>query len=181
MHADRATRSVRLLALVFMFPVAIQGVYYTQRGLFRAYRFAFSELDRWNMHRLVDPGTQIETAPRIGYFLIWSVDVLLSTAAFGIGLFILNRLRRGRIVDDVTARALGWLGGTLAIARTFDQVFQAVNRTLITWFNVAGPMPPQWDYDPSDYKTLLLGILLYLFAGVMRQAILVERENQGFV
>ncbi len=174
-------KTVKLSALVLMLPVAAELVYFTYSSFRRAIRFSFGEPERWNEHWRVDPGTVIELAPRISYFLFWSVVILASVMAFVVGLYILNRCRQGLVFDAKTARGVHYLGAVLAFAMAIDQVFQAMDVYLVTRFNIAGPDPIAWVYDPSDIKTFLLAVILFLFGWVMRKGIEVDRENRGFV
>lgn len=181
MTPTQTLMAVRRGALILMIPVGAELLYYAYHSFSRAWRFPFGEPERWNTHRWVDPGTVIETGPRLSYFLLWSGVILASMMCFLVGLHLLNRVRKGQIFDEATARALRVLGLALVFALAFDQVFQAVDPYLITRFNADGPMPLRWAYDPSDYKAILLGMVLYLCGWVMPKGIQVEQENRGFV
>jgi hypothetical protein len=181
MSAQRQLTFVRRAALVLMIPVGIEAIYYTQRMIYRALRFCFFEPDRWANHRLVEPDAVIPMAARIQYFGIWIAVILASILCFAIALYVLNRVRQGLIFDPRTARGIAWLGASLAFALAFDQVFAAVDLHLLTRFNPLDVIPIHWNYDPSDYKAIALGLILFLFGAVMRRAIEVARENEGYV
>lgn len=181
MTATKQLTLVRRAALVLMIPVGIEAIYYTQRMIYRALRFCFLEPDRWTNHRLVEPDAIIPMAARIQYFALWLAVILASVLCFAVGLYVLNRVRQGLIFDPLTARAVAWLGASLAFALAFDQVFAAVDLHLVTRFNPLDVVPIFWNYDPSDYKSIALGLILFLFGGVMRRAIDVARENEGYV
>lgn len=181
MSVANPVKVIRTGALILMVPVAAELVYYTYNSFFHAYRFCFGEPDRWNTHWQVDAGTAIEMGPRLGYFLFWSMIILASVAAFVVGLYVLNRCRKGLVFDAQTARGVHLLGAVLMFAMAIDQVFKAMDTYLITRFNIAGPEAIRWFYDPSDVKTFLLAVILFLFGWVMRKGIEVDRENRGFV
>lgn len=181
MPAANPLKAVKIGAAILMLPVAAHLVYYAYHAFSRAIRFSFSEPERWNTHWRVDAGTVIEMGARIGYFTFWAAVILASCAAIIVGLYILNRCRRGLIFDAQTARSVHLLGAVLAFAMVIDQMFQAMDIYLITRFNIAGPEPIVWVYDPSDIKTFLLAVILFLFGWVMRKGIEVDRENRGFV
>jgi len=181
MSDTKPLKAVKIGALILMLPVAAETIYYTYRSFARAIRFSFAEPERWNTHFRVDAGTVIEMGPRIGYFVFWGLVILASVAAFIVGLYILNRCRQGLLFDERTAKGIHLLGAVLAFAMVIDQVFQSMDIYLITRFNIAGPGPIAWNYDPSDIKTFSLAVILFLFGWVMRKGIEVDRENRGFV
>ncbi len=181
MRPETMMKTARNGAFILMIPVAAELVYYTYSALSRSIAFCFTNPDRWNKHWRVDDGTIIELGPRIGYFAFWLFVILASVVAFVVGLYILNRCRRGFVFDVKTAQGLRILGGVLAFAMVIDQVFQSMSAYLITRFNEAGPEPIKWFYDPSDFKTFSLAIILYLFGWVMLKGIEVANENKGYV
>ena len=174
-------RTVRIGALLLMIPVAAETVYYAYRAFSRGWRFSFGDPERWNSHWRVDPGTVIEMAPRVGYFAIWTVVVLSSLLCFLVGLYLLNRVRKGLVFDRHSAETVRVLGLCLAAAMVIDQVYQAADAYLITRFNAAGPEPIRWFYDPSDIKSGILAVILILFGWIMRRGIEIAQENRGFV
>jgi len=181
MQIDRNLRRIRIGALILMVLVAAELMYYSYKSFFRAYRFSFGAPDRWNTHWLVDEGAMIATGQRLLYFSIWASVILASIAAFIAGLHLLNRCRKGLIFTEATARAIQGLGGILAFAMVIDQMFQAADAYLITLSNADGPNPIAWFYDPSDIKTFVMAVILYLFGWVMRVSIWIDAENRGFV
>ena len=174
-------KAVKTGALILMVPVTAELIHYTYDAFSRAIRFSFGEPDRWNTHWRVDAGTVIEMSPRIGYFIFWALVILASIAAIFVGLYVLNRCRKGLVFDAKTARGVHLLGAVLTFAMVLDQMFAAMDIYLITRFNVAGPEAIRWAYDPSDLKMVSLAIILLLFGWVMRKGIEVDRENRGFV
>lgn len=181
MQTDRAIKTVRTGALILMLPVAAEVVYYSYKSFSRAWRFSFGEPQRWNEHWRVDPDTVVETLPRVIYFSVWATVIMASVLAFLIGLYLLNRVRQGQLFDLRSAQTIRLLGATLAAAMIADQMFHAVDAYLITWQNAAGPEPIRWAYDPSDLKTLIMAVILFLFGWVMQKGIEVAQENEAFV
>lgn len=181
MQIEHALTWTKRGALMLMVPLGIETFYYTGRGLYRAARFCFLQPDRWNNHQLVDPEVVITLGPRIAYFVCWAGIILASTVVMIAGLYLLNRIRRGLIFDEISARGLKWVGGSLAVALILDQVFQAFDRYLITMSNIDGPLPVRWFYDPSDFKSISIGFILLLLGEVMRRGIQAQRENQEYI
>lgn len=180
MTQDHTPSHIRIGATVLMVFVSAQTLNFGYGAYGRAIRFCFTEPARWNTHWRVDPGTMIETGTRIGYFAIWGFIISASMACFLVGLFLLNRVRRGLVFTETTANGIRALGLMLGFTMLIDQVFQAFDPWLITRFN-AEPHPVRWVYDPSDIKSLVMAAILFLFGWVMRESIAVERENREFV
>lgn len=181
MEQNRTLIIIRRWALGLSIPVALELVYYSYRSFARAWRFCFGEPERWNSHWAVDPGTVIETGPRIGYFLLWGSVNLASILCYVIGLALLIMIWRGRLFDPLIGRVVRLLGGALAFSMAWDQLFQAFDLYLVTRFNADGPHPIRWVYDPSDIKSFSLGVILFLFGWVMLKGLDVARENRSFV
>jgi len=180
MLEDRPLARVRFCALLLMLGVGAEMLRYTHHSLNRALTFSFWEPERWNSHHLVDACAAIGMGPRIGYFAIWGIVILLSVLAFLAALHLLNLVRQGQIFELRTANAVRRLGLILAIAMVTDLVFHALDPWLLTRSN-AEPLQVRWGYDPSDIKTLSMATILFLFGWVMRQSIYVDRENREFV
>ena len=80
MSQQKVLRRIRLGSLVLMIGVGLELLRYLYRSFDRALTFAFFDPEQWNAHWQVDAGTIIETAPRLGYFAIWTTIILLSAA-----------------------------------------------------------------------------------------------------
>ena len=171
---------VKVGALILMIVVAVEMIRYVITSLDRAVSFSFWEPEKWNTHHLVDPDAVIQMGQRIGYFAVWGLIILLSTFAFLAALQLLNNVRGGRIFHAKTAVYVSRLGLILAIAMVADLIFHALDPWLITLSN-SEPLQIRWGYDPSDIKTLIMAIILFLFGWVMRQGIEIDRENSEFV
>ena len=156
-------------------------VYYLYRSVGRAYRFSLGEPDMWINHWRVEDSAVIAQSTRVTYFCIWMFVILASTVAVIAALHLLNRCRKGLIFDAVTARAVQHVGGLLIIAMIADQLFGAVDWYLLTKHNLVNQESIQWAYDPTDYKTIALALVLFMFGWVMREAIEVEQTNKEFV
>jgi len=181
MQQTRLMTLIRYGSVALMFILTAELLRYGYRAIGRAWRFSFGEPERWNTHWAVDAGTVIEMGARTSYFALWISVIAASILSTLIALYILNRTRRFLIFDVRTANALRWLGLTLAFAMAYDQLFQAVDLYLVTRFNAAGPEPIRWNYDPSDFKSFIMGILLFLFGWIMLKGIDVARENEEYV
>lgn len=163
-----------------MILVGATAVYYTYTSFHRIWRFSFGDPSRWNEHWRVDPGTVIEFGPRLGYALIWGALVLVSALAFLAGLALFNRVRKGELFTEATAIGIRRLGFALGFAMIIEQIYACINVLLITRFNT-DPSPIAWAYDPSDIKTFILAVILFLFGWVMRETIAIEAESKEFV
>ena len=181
MDSDKLLTRARIGALVLMVLVAAEMLRYSIRSFYRAWRFCFGEPGRWRRHWAVDDAAIIETGQRVLYFGIWVVIIFASVGAFVAGLMLLNRCRKGAFFDPATARAVARLGAALSLAMVLDQLFHAANLWLLTLGNEGGPMPWRFGYDPSDFKSLILGLILFLFGWVMQRAAEVDAENRGYV
>ena len=155
-------------------------VYYMYSSFQRAYRFCFGEPELWADHWRVEDAAIIENSSRVSYFLIWSVVILLSAIATVAAIHLLNRCRKGLIFDAGTARSIQVLGGILVVAMIGDQVFGALELYLVTQHNPVHVELIRWQYDPTDFKTAALAVVLFMFGWVMRDAIEVEQTNKGF-
>lgn len=180
MTNDKTISRVRTGGLILMIGVAAEMIRYVYTSFDRALTFSFWDPTRWNTHNLVDPDTVISIGSRIGYFAIWGLIIVLSVAAFLAGLYLLNFVRQGKLFHSQSAAAVSWLGLILAIAMIADLIFHAIDPWLITRAN-ADPLPIRWGYDPSDIKTLIMALILFLFGWVMRESIQIEQENSEYV
>lgn len=180
MPHETTLKRVRLGALLLMLGVAAELIRYSFRSFDRALTFSFQKQELWNNHRWVDPGTTIELGARVGYFAIWTIIIFLSILSFLSALHLLNHVRKGRVFDIRSAQAIRRLGLVLGTAMVADLIFHAFDPWLITRFN-AEPLPIRWGYDPSDIKTLVMAMILFLFGWVMRESIDIELEHKGFV
>lgn len=166
---------------VLMGVTCIYLVYYLYSSFSRAYRFCFGEPERWQNHWRVEDGAIIADWTRVQYFLIWAIVIVISAIATLVAIRLLNRCRKGLIFDSRTAQLLRVFGGILVLAMIADQIFGAVELNLLTKHNLVNVEPIRWAYDPVDYKTIVLALVLFLFGSVMREAIEIEKTNKEFV
>ena len=181
MTPETFKRRVQMSATGLMVLTTIYLLYYAYRSFKRAYRFSFGEPERWQNHWRVEADAVIEMSTRSMYFAVWATVIVLSIAAVIAGLHLLNRCRKGMIFDAGTARAIQWLGGLLVVAMLGDTVFAAVELYLLTLHNPVETLPIQFRYDPTDFKTISLAIVLTLFGWMMRGAMEIEQTNREFV
>lgn len=172
---------VQGFSAVLMGATVLFLVYYVYSSFQRAYRFCFGAPELWAGHWCVEDAAVIEHSSRVTYFLIWSVVILLSAIATVAAIHLLNRCRKGLIFDAGTARSIQVLGGILVVAMIGDQVFGALELYMVTQHNPVHVEPIKWQYDPTDFKTAALAVVLFMFGWVMREAIEVEQTNKGFV
>ena len=165
-----------LMGLTFLYLM-----YYIYISFWRAYRFCFGEPERWLTHWAVEHSAEIAHSTRMTYFAIWVAIILLSVFATVAGIALLNRCRRGLIFDARTARSVQVFGGLLVVAMVGDQVFGAVEMAIITQHNTVNNHPIAWAYDPSDFKSIALAVVLFMFGWVMKEAIEIEQTNKEFV
>lgn len=173
-------RTIRRTVPFLMGAVFLAGAYYTAQSLYRAWRFCFGEPERWEHHWRVDPLTVVEMPGRINYFVFWIAVIACSAAAYALALVVLNRVRRGDIYSHATARLVRLLGLVLMGAMLIDTLFGALQPWLITRYNFVRE-PIAYVYDPSDIKTMILAVILFLFGWVMTEATRIDAENKEFV
>jgi len=91
------------------------------------------------------------------------------------------RINRGDIFDRVNARLLSWLGLVVILSVVSDQICAALDPWLLSWLIERGALALRWAYDPSDYKAMTLGVVIFVFGWVLRAAMDVETEHRGFI
>jgi hypothetical protein len=175
------SRRIKLGATVLMILTVLELGRYVWTMIGNLLRFCFTKPELWNTHWRVDDGTEIAIGLRILYGGYWGSVILASIGVSVVGLLLLNRIRRGEVFVAQTARAIQLFGAMLAALLLYDTFFQSTEIWLITYQNASGPQAIRFFYDPSDWKAMLLGAVLFLFGGVMKAAIAVDQENRGFV
>jgi hypothetical protein len=181
MAVSKLRARVQKFAMVLMGLVSVYLVYYTYHSFRRAIRFCFSEPDRWTNLRIVDADAVIATGTRYTYFGLWTAAIVFSMAGIIAGLYLLNRVRIGFFFDEVSSRSIQIFGAITVVAMVVDTIFGAFDLYLLTLHNAEDRYPIQYLYDPSDLKTALLASVMFVFGWVMREAVLIERENKGYV
>ena len=172
---------VQWFSTVLMGATILFLIYYLYRSFGRAYRFCFGEPERWANHWRVEEAAVIEQSTRATYFGVWVTVILLSAIATLAAIRLLYLCRQGRIFDVAAARTIQVFGILLVIAMIGDQVFGAVDLYLLTKHNLVQQEPIQWFYDPVDFKTMALALVMFLFGWVMRDAIEIDKTNKEFV
>lgn len=103
------------------------------------------------------------------YYLYRSVAILIRFSFVNHSLWEQYRLVRG--VLDIP----------IGVAMIADQIFGVVELYLLILHNPLVREPLQWLYDPTDFKTIALALVLLMLGWGMRDAMEIDQTSKGFV
>jgi hypothetical protein len=166
------------IALILIVPFL---VYYPYTAFEWQLNMAFWDPQRWLNSGWVENGAVIAPMTRIVYFLMWSpavvAGVLSLLAAGRVALFF----RNGILFDDRVARAIKSVG-QFTIASSAIHVFAAcLSPMIVSWHNPSGPLPMRFWFSSAHCSLIFCGMGFLLLGVVMREAIKIARDNEGFV
>ncbi len=164
-----------------MIPLAVYLVYYTYESFDRFISRSFTHPEFWENHWMIDEGVKLGLNTRMMYFFNWMPTIIVSIISICFGLHLLNRLRKGLFFDLRTAWAVQMLGGVSILVIILDTVAETMAATLITSQNVDGGWPLRYQYDPTDIKSLILCLVIFMFGWIMREAMAIDQEHKEYV
>lgn len=172
---------IRNLTTLFMGVLAMFAVYYPYRGFSWLLNMSFLQPDRWLASPWVDQGAVIEPLTRTTYFAVWLLPLLAGIYSLLAALYLLWFFRQSIFFDDRIARALTHIGGAVVASAVLDNLAASVSPMILSWHNEAGPAVLRFWYDSKAFSLIFCGIGFVMLGWVLKQAILIARENEEFL
>jgi len=174
----RCTR-IEILAVVLMVLVAVTGVVWTVwYGLEVSHALFVKDWREWDF---VDDTVLVTPWMRLSM-----VPLYLPMLAFGLAntvfaLLLLNLFRQSVLFDPRAAKRVICLGVSMVGAMLADTVIWISAVPLYSRWNADGPAALHYAYDSGDIVIGLAGMGFILCGMLMKEAILISRENAGVV
>jgi|GEM_PF-2092009 len=181
MSVQSFKQKVQFGAGVLIVPMALYLAYYIYESFSRFISRSFTHPEFWENHWMIDEGVKLSLNIRIMYFIGWMPTIITSIVSIGFALYLLNRLRKGLFFDTRTAWAVQMVGALGVAVIVFDTIMESVSATLMTSLNADGGWPLQYQYDPTDIKSLILTLVIFAFGWMMGEAIKIDQEHKGYV
>lgn len=144
--------------------------------------FAFSALEMWNTHWMVDKGVEIPMYWRIVFFAMWMFTVIATVLMGCCAIWVVNLIRKGVYFERRTIWGLGLLGLFGVLSGIGKIVGASFEPWVITRFNGAETQRDIYFwYSSADIGVTLIGASVVLLAWVLRVAVLTDLENKEFV
>jgi len=89
--------------------------------------------------------------------------------------------RLGVIFDDRIASAIMWLGRFTVASSGIHILAACVSPMIVSWHNPSGSLPLRFWYSSPHLSLIFCGLAFLLMGAVMREAIKVALDNEGFV
>ena len=172
-------KRMMLMALVMMSLVAIFGIAWTVEYTLRIHDAVF--MQDWSKWPFVDDGIEITSMMRAAALTMYIPIFLIAFFSIGTAMMTLNFFRQGRFFDTQAARYLILTGCSLIAIGIADTLMAMFELVFYTQWNAEGPVAPRYVYDAGDITIALAGIGFLLFGGIMREAVLLARENEAYV
>lgn len=174
----KKVKTLSTIALIVLLPYLI--LYPYEVLSFQA-RMAFLEPGLWESHRWASPGTEIAGITKAVYFSIWVIPAIFGLGAILAALSIAWLFRSGIIFDDKVAKRILQLGQCTALSPLLVMAAGSVSPMIVSWHNPNGPMDLRLWYSAPNLSLLLCGLAFLLMGAVLREGIIMARENEAFV
>jgi hypothetical protein len=174
-------RKIRTLSTIALVVLAPYLIFYPYEALDYQARMAFLEPGLWEAHRWVMPETKVAPSTKAVYFLIWLVPTAFGLGAILTALSIAQLFRTGIIFDDIVAKRILQLGRCTVASPFTAMLAGSVTPVLISWHNSDGPMALRFWYSAPNLSLVLCGLAFILMGAVLREGIIMARENEAFV
>lgn len=143
--------------------------------------FAILSPERWHDSRIVHPLAQIAQQTRIIYAVVWLLPVVAGLAAVFTAIYLLNLVRQGLLFDERIASGFRIAGIAAAISGGFDHLAHFLTPPILSWHNPDGALPASFHFNADSAGVILCGCMFWLVGWILREAIHIARENQGFI
>jgi len=172
-------RRLALVSSIMILAVAAFGLFWTVEYTLRIYQWVF--VRDWSDWPIIDADLEITTAMRWSVVPLYIPVYAVSFMALGCALCLLNLFRQGVVFDLRAVRFIVWLGVALVGVCIVDTFVPMLEYPLFTRWNADGFQTVGYIYDAGDITIGLAGMGFVLFGWIMREAILIARENEAFV
>ena len=143
--------------------------------------FAILSPERWYESRFAHPAAQIAQQTRIVYAVIWLLPVAAGLAAVFMAMHVLNLVRQGVLFDERIARGFRFAGIGTALSGGLDHLAHFLSPLIISWHNPDGGLPARFYFNSDSGGLILCGAMFWLVGWIMREAIRIARDNEGFI
>lgn len=170
---------IESMALVLMGLVAVTGLIWTIQYVREFTDAVF--LHDWRDWEFVDDTVSVTLPMRISMALFYLPMLFFGCANTILALLLLNLFRQSIFFDPRAAKRIMLLGLSMVGAMIVDTAIWVFAIPLYSRWNSDGPVALEYYYDPGDIVIGLAGLGFVLCGSLMREAILIARENEGVV
>lgn len=171
-------RNMSTLALIL---ILLFLIYYPYKALEWQLNMAFLYPDLWLNDGWAEYGAVIAPFTRVVFFWVWFPTLLAGVLALLAAGRIAWLFRLGVIFDDRIASAIMWLGRFTVASSGIHILAACVSPMIVSWHNPSGSLPLRFWYSSPHLSLIFCGLAFLLMGAVMREAIKVALDNEGFV
>jgi len=137
--------------------------------------------DRWYESRYADPAAQITAFTRSVAAVLWVLPVIAGLAAVFMAIYVLNLVRQGVLFDERIARGFRFAGLATALSGGLGLLMVCLAPMIFSWHNPSGPLAPRFYFHSDTAGLIVCGAMFWLVGWIMREAIRIANDNEGFV
>ncbi len=170
---------IRRYASILMALLIVFTVYYQYRVWSGLLEFAFLEPER--MERSWLSGGHVDLQMRWTWFAIWSMTIVAGLISCLCAIRLADLCRKGDYFSQNFANWMGWLGISTMTSMALDAFASSMAPLVLSRLNPEGQQGMSFHFNPQTWGLFLYGAGIYALAWIMREAITISEENDGFV
>ncbi len=170
---------IQKYSIVLMALIACYTIYYPYSSLSWLVDFSFLQPERMEKNNWT--GGLVDTQIRVTYFLMWLVPVLAGIYACLAGMFVADLCRKGLYFSEKVAKGIIHLGISIMVSLLSDTLATSFTPKVLSWLNPVEKAGLRFRFDYADTGLILCGFAFCIMGLVMREAVLIAKENDGFV
>lgn len=172
---------IKWFSTVVVIALVIFLAYYLYRSVWFLIEFSFLDHSLWERHYLVRGAVEIPIWLRIAYFMVWMVAISATTVMLLMAIWFANLIRSGAHFSVQMIKALQRVGVSAVIAGFAIMAASSCWAWMITYQNAAERLGLSFQYDEGEAGIMLIGAGIMILAWVLKSALLMRQENEGFV
>lgn len=172
---------IQLMATVLLPIMAVFCLFYVVFTGLDALDLAILTPERWLDSRYSDPQVQIPQATRMVAALAMLSPIIAGLVAVFMAIYVLNLVRQGILFDERIARGFRVAGVATALSGVLGMVISWLRPTILSWHNQGGARAPDFFFHSDTAGLIVCGAMFWLVGWIMREAIRIARDNEGFI
>ncbi|TQM90450.1 DUF2975 domain-containing protein [Roseinatronobacter monicus] len=137
--------------------------------------------ERWLESRYADPQAQIAQSTRIIAAFAMLSPVIAGLVAVFMAIYVLNLVRQGVLFDERIAQGFRVAGVATAVSGILGMAISWLRPTILSWHNQGGALAPDVFFHSDTAGLIVCGAMFWLVGWIMREAIRIADDNEGFV